>query len=387
MHAKIGDAVRRKEDARLITGRGCYSDDINLPDQAYAAALRAPHAHALIRAIDVEAARAMPGVLAVLTGNDARADGLKPIPHPGAPGTAPDIVLKNRDGSAVPVAPHPGAADRSGPPRRHRRRLRHRRDDCSSKGRGRDASSSTRPAAGGDRRDGRGREQRAALYDDLPNIMIDAEVGDTAATARHLREPLTSRGSTPGSIVSPVCRWSRAPRSAAMIPQRTLHALRRLRRHRRQKRELAAILGVPRKRYVVIAREIGGNFGTRNGFFPEFALVAWGSRGLGRPVKWTCERHEAFLSDYMGRDLTVSAELALDADGRFLALRSSNLSNIGGHSASYVPLVKGVGLATPATAFLTRYPSARRAVDDNVHYALSQRRAARGDLRHRTPDR
>ena len=106
MHAKIGDAVRRKEDARLVTGRGCYSDDI-IFDQAYAAVLRAPHAHALIRAIDVEAARAMPGVLAVLTGNDAHADGLKPIPHPGAPGTAPDIVLKNRDGSAVPVAPHP----------------------------------------------------------------------------------------------------------------------------------------------------------------------------------------------------------------------------------------------------------------------------------------
>src|ERR1700691_3257544 len=106
MSAKIGDAVRRKEDLRLVTGRGCYSDDFNFPDQAYGAALRAPHAHALIRSIDASAARAMPGVLAVLTGQDALADGLQRIPHLAAPGTPPDLVLKNRDGSAVPAAPH-----------------------------------------------------------------------------------------------------------------------------------------------------------------------------------------------------------------------------------------------------------------------------------------
>jgi carbon-monoxide dehydrogenase large subunit len=114
----------------------------------------------------------------------------------------------------------------------------------------------------------------------------------------------------------------------------------------RQKKEIAGILGVPFESVRVIAHEIGGNFGTRNSFFPEFALVVWGSRKVGRPVKWTAERNEAFTSDYMGRDLTVSAELALDADGRFLALRTDNLSNVGAHSGSYVPLVKGVGLAT-----------------------------------------
>jgi carbon-monoxide dehydrogenase large subunit len=96
----------------------------------------------------------------------------------------------------------------------------------------------------------------------------------------------------------------------------------------------------------VVAREIGGNFGTRNGFYPEFALVAWGSRRVGRPVKWTCDRHEAFISDYQARDLDVSAELALDADGHFLALRTTNVSNIGAHSIAYVPLVKGAQLVT-----------------------------------------
>src|SRR6516225_4820202 len=106
MNAGIGATVRRKEDARLVTGRGNYSDDFNLPGQAYGAAVRSPHAHARIRAIDTAAARAVPGVLAVLTGQDALADGLKRIPHLAAPGTPPDIVLHNRDGSPVPVAPH-----------------------------------------------------------------------------------------------------------------------------------------------------------------------------------------------------------------------------------------------------------------------------------------
>ena len=89
-----------------------------------------------------------------------------------------------------------------------------------------------------------------------------------------------------------------------------------------RRRSSSAILGVPLEAVRVIAREIGGNFGTRNSFFPEFALVAWGSRRIGRPVKWTAERQEAFVSDYMGRDLTVAAEFALDADGNFLALRT-----------------------------------------------------------------
>src|SRR5580700_9772121 len=118
MNAGIGQTVRRKEDARLVTGRGNYSDDVNLPGQAYGAAVRSPHAHALIRAIDVAAARAMPGVLAVLTGEDALADGLTRIPH-----------LAGAGGAAF------RAADRSRPPRRRGDRLRHRRDDRPGQGR------------------------------------------------------------------------------------------------------------------------------------------------------------------------------------------------------------------------------------------------------------
>jgi aerobic carbon-monoxide dehydrogenase large subunit len=347
MNAGIGQTVRRKEDARLVTGRGNYSDDVNLPGQAYGAVVRSPHAHALIRSIDVAAARAMPGVLAVLTGQDALADGLKRIPHLAAAGTPPDIVLTNRNGSPVPIAPHHVLATD---------RVRHvgaavafviAETIAAAKDAAEkvvvdyaplpaviDATAAVEPDA-------------PRLYDDLPNIMIDAEVGDAKATdAAFARAAHVTRLDT---WVNRVTGVPMEPRAAVGVydpatERYTLYA--GSGGIVRQKKEIAAILSVPFESVRVVAHEIGGNFGTRNSFFPEFALVVWGSRKVGRPVKWTAERHEAFVTDYMGRDLTVSAELALDADGRFLALRTNNLSNVGAHSGSYVPLVKGVGLVT-----------------------------------------
>src|SRR4029450_2755588 len=115
----------------------------------------------------------------------------------------------------------------------------------------------------------------------------------------------------------------------------------------------AAALGVPETAVRVTAREVGGNFGTRNSCYPEFALVAWAARRLGRPVKWTSERREAFLADYGGRDLAVRAELALDTDGTFLAFRSVNTSNVGAHAVSFHPLNKGMAL----TATVYRVPA------------------------------
>ena len=96
----------------------------------------------------------------------------------------------------------------------------------------------------------------------------------------------------------------------------------------------------------MVARDIGGNFGTKNSLFPEFPLVLWASKRIGRPVKWTCERSEAFLSDYQGRDLVANIELAVDEKGKFLAIRGSHLSNIGGYAASIVPLRKGLTICT-----------------------------------------
>jgi carbon-monoxide dehydrogenase large subunit len=360
MQAGIGDTVRRKEDMRLVTGRGCYSDDFNLPGQTYAAVVRAPHAHARIRSIDTAAARAMPGVLAVLTGADALADGLTRIPHLAAPGNAPDIVLHNRDGSPVPAAPHHVLATD---------RVRHVGAAVAfviaeTVAQAKDAAEKVvvdyepLPAV----IDAKAAVEAGAprLYDDLPNIMIDAEVGDAKATDEAFaRAAHVTRLDT---WVNRVTGVPMEPRAAvgvydAASGRYTLYA--GSGGIVRQKKEIAAILGVPFDNVRVIAREIGGNFGTRNSFFPEFALVVWGSRRVGRPVKWTCERSEAFISDYMGRDLTVSAELALDADGHFLALRTDNLSNVGAHSGSYVPLVKGVGLATSGYRIPTAHVSAR----------------------------
>ena len=114
MTAGIGDHVHRKEDRRLLTGSGSYSDDANLPGQAYAAMVRSPHAHALIAAVDTAEALAVPGVLAVLTGADALSEGLHAIPHNPTPTSPPDITLENRDGSKKFVAPHfPLPADRA----------------------------------------------------------------------------------------------------------------------------------------------------------------------------------------------------------------------------------------------------------------------------------
>ena len=105
--------------------------------------------------------------------------------------------------------------------------------------------------------------------------------------------------------------------------------------------DLAHVLGVPEAQVRCVCEDMGGNFGTRNFFYPEYALLPWAARRIGRPVKWTCERTESFLSDYQGRDLTVEAELALDEAGRFLAVRGANLSNLGGHALSFVSLQKG----------------------------------------------
>ncbi len=144
----------------------------------------------------------------------------------------------------------------------------------------------------------------------------------------------------------------------------------------RHKSDLAEVLGVPEAAVRVVAEDVGGNFGTRNSFYPEFALVAWAARRLGRPVKWTCERREAFLTDYQARDLVSAMELALDADGHFLALRGVNTSNVGAHTVTFVPLNKGRELATT----VYRVPAAAvrgRAVLSNTSPLAAYRSAGR----------
>ena len=147
----------------------------------------------------------------------------------------------------------------------------------------------------------------------------------------------------------------------------------------RLKNDLATVLAVPLESVRVVMRDVGGNFGARGMIYPEFAVVAWAARRVGRPVKWLCERHEAFMSDYQGRDLAVRAELALDKDGNFLAMRGSNTSNVGAHTTNFSPLQKGVEIMSS----IYRMPAAHfraRAVLSNTSPTRPYRSAGRPEV-------
>jgi carbon-monoxide dehydrogenase large subunit len=342
MPQTIGQPLRRKEDLRLLTGRGRYSDDVSLPGQAYAYVLRSPHAHARIRGIDTSAARAMPGALAVLTGADVTADGLKDVPHTPIPMKPPaDIALANRDGSAHGYAPQELLPTD---------RVRYVGQQVAmvvaeTLAAAKDAAEriavdyETLPAATDT--PSAASQAKVRLYDHIGNVCIDADVGDVKAT-----EAAFARASKIAKFDTWVHRVTGVPldaRAAVGIYDKatgkhTLHA--GSGGVVRQKHELAAILGVPDKDVRVECGDVGGNYGTRNAFYPEFALVVWAAKRLGRPVKWTCERSEAFASDYQGRDQAITLELALDERGKFLGLRGSIICNTGAHSVMFVPLVK-----------------------------------------------
>ena len=187
------------------------------------------------------------------------------------------------------------------------------------------------------------------------NVCLDADAGDREVTeAAFARAAHVVRFATRINRVTGV---TMEPRAAVAeydpaTERYTLHA--GSGGAVRLKDDLAKVLGVPATQVRAVMRDIGGNFGTRGMIYPEFALVAWAAKRVGRPVKWTCERHEAFVSDWQGRDLAVEAELALDKDGMFLAMRSSNISNCGAHTGRFSPLQKGAEIATS----IYRFPAA-----------------------------
>jgi aerobic carbon-monoxide dehydrogenase large subunit len=344
----FGRPVRRQEDRRLVTGAGCFSDDVDVPGQVYAAFVRSPHAHAAIRRIDAAAALALPGVIAVLTGRDTLADGLRPIPHRPVPTNPHEVPLRSRDGSEFFIAPHPALpADRArfvgeavamvvaeGPATA--------RDAAAAvivQWEPRAAVAAALEAAG---------VGAPIVWDEhRSNVCVDSEVGDVAAVeAAFARAAHVVRLET---CVNRVTGVPMEPRAAVGVwdettGRYTVHA--GSGGSQRQRADIAAVLGVPESAVRVVARDVGGNYGTRNSSYPEFALVAWAARRLGRPVKWTCDRREALATDYQSRDLVSQAELALDADGTLLAFRAVNTSNVGAHAVSFVPLAKGVAVST-----------------------------------------
>jgi carbon-monoxide dehydrogenase large subunit len=364
----IGASVRRREDLRLLTGGGRYSDDLNLPGQAYAVMLRSPHAHALIRAIDADAARAAPGVFAVLTGADMLADGLHPIPHAVWSNHPAEIFLPNSDGTKAYNPPHFCMAT----------------DAARQVGEIVAVVVATSVAAAKD-----AAELVIVDYQPLPavthaltavapgaplaradapsNVCIDARVGDAAATEAAFAD--AAHVVRLDTWVHRVAGVPMEPRAAIGVYDRdtgkyTLHA--GAGGAVRPRNDLVAVLGATEAEVRMVMHDVGGNFGTRGAFNPEFGLVVWAARRVGRPVKWTCERSEAFLSDYQARDLAVTAELALAADGTFLAMRGSNLANIGAYPVGFSPLQKGVAIMSSIYHVPTVHFRARAALTNTA---------------------
>ena len=320
----IGQSVRRREDPRLLRGQGRYFDDLKLADQLYAAILRSPHAHADITRVDTRAAQTMPGVHAVLTGDDYRAEGLGPLPT-----MAP---YKRRDGSPMYLPPRPPiAADR----------VMHIGYPVAvvvadTLERARDASErmvvdyAPRPAVVSAR--AAAEKSAPQLYDDCPgNEAYFYQAGDKAKTdaafaaAAHVVEQRL--------VINRVTANPIEPRGAIGVydpgtRRYTLHC--GFQRPWLFRNDIArTTLNIPEAELRLVTGDIGGSYGLRGSVYPEIILMLWAARRIGRPVKWTQTRNEAHISDDDARDNIVDAALALDTDGKFLGVRIHSYGNLG----------------------------------------------------------
>ena len=321
----IGQSVRRLEDPRLVQGLGRYSDDVTLPREAHAVLARSPHAHARIRTIDTRAARQAPGVLAVLTAADLAADGVGNLPS--------DRGRKRRDGAAAFPTPRPAlACDRArhaGDPvvlviaetRTQAVDALERLDiDYEPLPAVAAAAAALRPGA-------------PAVWDEVPdNVAFVAEAGQREAVAKALAG--AAHVARVDFVVTRVAAAPLEPRAAVGEYDRrsgryTLHT--GIQAPHGTRTLLADVLRVPQSQVRVVTGDVGGSFGMRSGIYPEMVLVLWAARRLGRPVKWTSDRREGFVTDEHGRDNHSSVELGLGADGTFLALRVAINLNVGAY--------------------------------------------------------
>jgi carbon-monoxide dehydrogenase large subunit len=339
----IGQPVPRSEDPYLLRGEGRYTDDISLPSQAYAVIVRSRYGHGKITKIETSAARAMPGVLSVITGHDIAAAGF---------GTLQCMLpAKNRDGTPMRQPVWPALAIE---------RVRYVGDaiacvvaetvaDAKAAAEAVEVEIEPLPAVTAARE--AVKPGAPLLYDDVPNnIAADFHYGDaTKVAAAFARAAHVTRLELVNNRVV-VCAME--PRSAlaqydAATDRWTLHAgcqgvfgLRG---------QLAKdILKVPTEKVRVLTGNVGGSFGMKAPVFPEYVCLFHAARSLGRPVKWTDERSESFLADTQGRDHEYVAELALDAEGGFLALRVNAYGNLGAHLAHVSPLMPTMNIVKNA---------------------------------------
>jgi carbon-monoxide dehydrogenase large subunit len=321
-----GQAVRRLEDASLLSGAGRYTDDVTLPDQAHLVFLRSAYPHARILSIDTSTAAAMPGVLRVITGAEMAEAGVKPMP--GAAG------FKRADGS-----------DSASPPRLAMAHERARFVGEAVAAVVADTVQQARDAA----------EAILVEYEDLPMVvdlasatadgaplLCDEATGNVAAEMRHgSSDDATAAFARAAHVVALDVNNQRVV--ALTIEPRSVLAARDAETGRLTIRmstqmpsgvrdSVCAAIGLPKEKVRVVVGDVGGGFGMKTGAYPEDIAVAYAALQVDRPVKWVADRSEEFLSSAHGRDIEARAEMALDADGRILALRIKTLANVGAYA-------------------------------------------------------
>jgi len=336
----IGSPVRRKEDYRFLTGNGQYTDDVVLPRQSYGYFLRSPHAHARIRSIDTSEALASPGVIAVMTGEDMAADKLGGLPC--------GWLIHSIDGTPMKEPPHPALAHG---------KVRHVGDQVAlviaeSLQQARDASEKiyvdyeelpavVSPADAA--------SSSSLVHDDVPaNTCYTWGHGDRAATdaafakAAHVTTlEIVNNRLIPNAIEPRAVNASYTRQDdsyTVYVANQNPHVERLLMG--------AFVLGLPESRLRIIAPDVGGGFGSKIFLYPEDVALTWASKKVGRPIKWTAERSESFLTDAHGRDHVTKAELALDADGKFLAMRVHTVANMGAYLSTFASSVPTILYAT-----------------------------------------
>ncbi|GJD50965.1 Carbon monoxide dehydrogenase large chain [Methylobacterium crusticola] len=340
----IGAPVRRKEDQRFITGKGRYVDDFNRPGQAHACFLRSPHAHAAIRGIDAGAARAMPGVLAVLTGEDLAADKVG--------GLICGWMIHSKDGTPMKAGAHPALAQG---------KVRYVGDHVAVVVA--ETLSQAKDAA----------EAIAVAYDLLPAVVETARAAGAGTVIHDVAPDNTVFNWHLGNQADVEAAFARAAHVTAidlvnnrLVPnaiepraaigdydeaeeQFTLYTTSQNPHVARL--VLSAFIGIaPENKLRVVAPDVGGGFGSKIFIYAEETVCVWAARKVGRPVKWTSDRTEAFLCDAHGRDHVTHAEMALDESGRILALKVHTIANLGAYLSTfassvptylYAPLLSG----------------------------------------------
>jgi len=333
-HDGIGASVRRKEDLRFLTGRGNYVDDINRHGQVYAHILRSPHPHAQIRKIDTAKAKAASGVIAVFTAADMAADQIGTLPCGWG--------VKNKDGTPMKEPPHPVLATD---------KVRHVGDPVAvvigeSRAAARDAAELIEvdykelPAVASS---AEALKKGAALvWDDAAgNVCYDWHIGDKdavdaafAKAHKVAKLDLTNNRLIPNAMEPRAAIGDFDPGTGDYTLYTTSqnpHVIRLLMG--------AYVLHLPEHKLRVVAPDVGGGFGSKIYHYAEEAIVTWAASKIKRPVKWTADRSESFMSDAHGRDHATHAELALDKDGKFLALRISTVANLGAYLSTFAPAV------------------------------------------------